>query len=173
MKKAFVLPMVLMLCLILLVIGLSFLGARSLEYGSTPKYRQHARAQALAEAGMEDARVKLEKDQFFPPSGGYGQESFTYSEDVTDPDDGSMVGSYTVSIDISRRSQPFQIVRVLSIGTGGTRADPSGRYRIYAEMDVCPTDRNNSALPNPKLCRWLDWREGDIEPPLPALQLPQ
>ena len=156
---------------LVLVIVLGYLGARSLEYSATTKMQQTLVAQGLAEAGMEDSRVKLEKDMFFPPLGGYGQDTFTYSEDLTDPESGVMVGSYTVTLDCSKRESPYSIVRIQSIGSSGLRTDPKARYRIYAELDVSSYERATNLAPNSHLFRYILWREGDVEQPVPQLPL--
>ena len=164
MRRGFTLVLTLLLITLLLVLGLAFLGKRALEYGSVPKVQQQAMAQALAEAGIEDARVKLEKDPFFPPVTGYLQQVYNYSEDMLDPDDGRNVGSYTVTIDLSKREQPFRVIRLLAIGTAGPRLNPQARYRIYAELDVAGEVRGGSG-PNPQLYRFINWREQDVDPP--------
>jgi hypothetical protein len=163
MRKGFTLVLTLLLSTLLAVMGLAFLGKRALEYGSVPKVQSQAVAQALAEAGMEDVRVKLEKDPFFPPITGYLQESYTYSEDLLDPEDGSYVGSYTVSLNLQRKEQPYRIMRMLSIGSAGPRLSPVARYRIYAELDVANEERGGSG-PNSQLFRFINWRESDVDP---------
>lgn len=162
----------LLLIALVLVVILGFLGTRGLEFSSTSKLQQMALAQSLAEGGMEDARVKLEKDMFFPPVAGYGQNTFVFSEDVTDPDNGLAVGSYSVTIDSSLRGSPYCIVRVQSIGSAGPRTNPKARYRIYAEVDVSSHERVSNAVGNPRLFRYIHWREGDIEQPY-NLPLPE
>lgn len=157
--------MALLLISLVLVMILGFLGLRGLEYSSTAKIQSLALAQSLAEGGMEDARVKLEKDMFFPPLTGYGQDTFTYSEDVTDPATGQPVGGYTVTLDVSQRVAPFCLVRMQSIGAAGLRTNPRARYRIYAELDVSSNERSTNMFPNSRLFRYLQWREGDVEQP--------
>ena len=163
MRKGFTLILTLLLCALLLVMGLAFLGKRALEYGSVPRVQFEAVAQALAEAGIEDARVKLAKDPFFPPITGYMQEAYTYSEDLLDPEDDHLVGTYTVSLNVQKKDQPYRIMRLLSIGSAGDRLNPQARYRIYAELDMANEARGGSG-PNPQLFRFINWREGDVEP---------
>lgn len=155
----------LLLISLVLVIILGFLGMRGLEYSSTAKLQHMALAQSLAEGGMEDARVKLEKDMFFPPLGGFGQTTFIFSEDVTDPTTSQVVGSYTVTVDAGRRGAPFCVIRVQSVGSAGMRTNPRARYRIYAEIDCSGEERASNTFPNPRLYRYLLWREGDVEQP--------
>lgn len=119
-------------------------------------------------AGMEDARVKLEKDPFFPPVGGFGQNTFTYSEDVMDPEDASrMVGIFSVTVDLSRKEEPYRMVRVQSIGQVVERrapdAPPRAAYRIYAEIDVASFERGGAPnVPNPRLFQYIEWKEQDV-----------
>lgn len=154
----------LLLTVILLLMGMGLIGKRSLEYSSIPALAARAQACALAQAGMEDARVKLEKDLFFPPVEGFFQTTFTYTEEVTDPDTGDRVGSYTVSVTLDRKLEPYKIVRILSVGSAGPLVnDPAARYKIYAELDVANEDRNNPGNANPRLFRFIHWREGDVD----------
>ena len=163
--RAFAILLALLLISLVLVIILGFLGVRGLEYSSSSRIQQMALAQSLAEAGMEDARVKLEKDMFFPPLGGYGQTSFIFSEDVTDPDNGLVIGSYTVTVDFALRGSPFNLIKVQCIGAAGLRINPRARYRIYAEVDASSYERASNSFPNPHLFRYMLWREGDVEQP--------
>ncbi len=156
---------------LVLVVVLGLLGARALEYSSTTRMQQVLMAQGLAEAGMENARVKLEKDMFFPPLGGYGQTAFAFSEDMTDPANPLItVGSYTVMVDCLKRESPYCVVRLQSVGSAGDRLNPRARYRIYAEIDVSSYNRATNLAPNPTLFRYILWREGDVEQP--SVQLP-
>lgn len=156
---------------LVLVVVLGYLGARALEYSSTTRMQQVLMAQGLAEAGMENARVKLEKDMFFPPLGGYGQYGFCYSEDMTDSANPlQVVGSYSVTLDCSKRESPYCVVRVQSVGSAGSRTNPRARYRIYAELDVSSYNRATNLAPNPTLFRYILWREGGVEQP--SVELP-
>ncbi len=152
-----------MLCTLLLIIGMGFVAQRSLEYGSVSELQDKAQARQLAMAGIEDARVKLEKDPFFPQVGGFGQPDFTYSEELKDPSDSSLVGIYKVTIDVRLKEEPFRVVRILSAGYAGPdRANPLATYTIYAELDVATFDREKPGSENPKLFRFIDWREQDV-----------
>lgn len=170
--KGFMLVVALLLTTILLLMGMGLVGKRSLEYSSIPALANRAQACALAQAGMEDARVKIEKDVFFPPVEGFAQTTFTYTEEVTDPDTGNRVGGYTVSVTVDKKQEPYKLVRIVSVGSAGPDvAAPVARYKIYAEIDVANEDRNNPGNPNPRLYRYINWREGDIDqvnvPPMP------
>lgn len=172
-RRGFLIILSLLLITLLLVIVMGFMSSRSLEFSSTGRVQAMAQAQALAEAGMEDARVKLEKDVFFPPVVGFGQSTFTYTEDLADPETNQVLGTYTVTVDVFRRSAPYCVIKVLSVGSAGPRQDPIARYRIYAELDVAPNDRASGSGVNARLFRFVNWQEEDVEPPMPEQAMPQ
>lgn len=166
-SKGAVLVFALLLSTLLLILGVGFIAQRGLEYGSVSELQDRAQARELAMAGMEDARVKLEKDPFFPPVGGFGQSTFTYSEDVLDPDTNRMVGLFTVTVDLSRREEPYRIIRVQAIGQAVERrapdAPPRSTYRIYAEIDVASNERGGAlGVANPRLYQYIEWKEQDV-----------
>ncbi len=82
----------LLLSVRLVIVGLAYLGTRAQLYRSATRSVAAAQAQALAWAGLEDAKAKLHKIYSFPPAGALGQETYTYFEEVTDSD-GQLVGS--------------------------------------------------------------------------------
>ncbi|MEW6277206.1 MAG: hypothetical protein AB1758_01185 [Candidatus Eremiobacterota bacterium] len=163
-SRAFLLVTVLLLTVILAIAGMAFLSTRSLQYQSTARFREAAQARALARAGLEDARVKLQKDLRFPPPASQSQVIFAYSEDVTDLD-GQPVGHYVVEVDRTWAEAPYGVLKVISTGRTGRRDRPGAQQTIRAELDVLPTDRANPAdpdpatNPNPTLFRFLRWRE--------------
>lgn len=134
-RRAFVLVLVLLICNLLLLLGLAFCGKRALQYRGASLASEVAQARALAEAGLEDARVKLEKDMAFPPAGADDQLTYSYSEDVLDPD-GRLVGSFTVLLDRTYAKRPYNVLVLRSVGTVGPRTlDPPGpQHRIRAEL---------------------------------------
>jgi hypothetical protein len=167
-SRGAILIFALLLSTLLLILGAGFIAQRGLEYGSVSELQDRAQARELAMAGMEDARVKLEKDPFFPPVGGFGQSTFTYSEDIMDPDDAArMIGIFTVSVDLSRKEEPYRIVRIQAIGQVVDRrapdSPPRSTYRIYAEVDVASFERGGAPnVPNPRLFQYIDWKEQDV-----------
>ena len=167
-KAGAILVFALLLSALLLVLGVGFISQRGLEYGSVSELQDRAQARQLALAGMEDARVKLEKDPFFPPAGGFNQQNFTYSEDVRDPEDsGRMLGLFTVALDLSRKEEPYRIVRIQSVGQVVDRRAPDApirsTYRIYAELDVASFARGGAlGESNPRLYQFINWREQDV-----------
>ena len=167
-SRGAVLIFALLLSSLLLILGAGFMAQRGLEYGTVSELQDRAQARELAMAGMEDARVKLEKDPFFPPVGGFGQYTFTYSEDVMDLDDPTrMVELFIVAVDLSRKTEPYRLVRVQSIGQVTDRRAPDSpirsTYRIYAEVDVASFERGGAPnVPNPRLYQYIDWKEQDV-----------
>lgn len=153
--RAFMLILVLFLLLILLTMGLAFLGTRVAQYRASVLSVEEAQARAVARAGMEDARAKLEMDLDFPPRGAEDQLVFTYSEDVTDVS-GTLVGSYTVTIDVRWRREPYQVLRITSEGQVGPRDEPFARSVLRAHLDLLDTDPTTHF----RYLRWED--EGSL-----------
>jgi Tfp pilus assembly protein PilV len=131
-----VLIAVLLLLVILLILGLAFLTQQSLLYSATSQAQFSVAARAVAEAGLEDARGKLEKDLDFPPAADPDQKIFTYSEPLTDITGTREVGQYTITIDQTNRKKNG-IIAVTSVGSlAGTS---TARRILYAELDVSGT----------------------------------
>jgi hypothetical protein len=152
-RKGFTLMLVLLLTAILLVLGMGLLSERTSQYRAALQASQGAVAEALAEAGLEDARVKLEKDADFPPRGAEDQVLYSYSETVANLS-GQSVGTYVIVIDQRWRRPPWQIVRVTSIGTVGTADNPLARASATIEIDVAPFLRSGPPdQPNPDYYR--------------------
>lgn len=157
-QRAFILILCLMIAVLLLVMGMGFLGKRSSQYRGSRLSAPALQAQALAEAGLEDARVKLLKDQDFPPEGADDQTVFSYTERLTDLS-GNPVGLYTVTVQTRDRDLP---VGIIDIQSAGTVLDENGRpvaHRVLAaELDVAPTDRLSGG-PNANLYRYLNFQD--------------
>jgi hypothetical protein len=141
-----------MLTILLFVLGLSFLGKRAAQYRRTGQAVLAAQAKALAEAGLEDVLLKLERDLLFPQLS-IDQQGFTYSEELTDG--GVRVGSYTITLDGRYREEPYLILIVTSLGEAGDDpARPTAQRAIAAEIDLSIIERiddnGNGVLdPNP------------------------
>ena len=138
--RAFVLVLVLFCIVILFTMGFGFLGSRVGQYRSTHQSGLAAQARALARAGLEDARAKINKDISFPPPLMAGSSFFCYSEDLTDSS-GSYLGSYKVSIDSAGLVSTPTYLSITSMGGAGG-ASPAARpvathsYRVYFDMAV-------------------------------------
>ena len=143
-RRGFILVLALILCLLIVVIGLGFLGMRRGEYEAGASAVAVAEARSVARAGMEDAKVKLAKDQFFPTGVGDEQLLFSYTEDLPSITRSS-AGSYQVTVDRTRKSSGVVVIE--SVGTAGSLKSPRGRYAISAELDL-------------KDYRFKNWNEG-------------
>jgi hypothetical protein len=138
-RRAFLLIMVLFLLIILVVMGFGFLESRVSQYQSTGKAVLTAQTRALAMAGIEDARTKLNLDISFPPPQGVNQNLFTYTEVVTDPVHATVQGSYTVTVDSTNAIlPPYYLLSVTSIGQTtqpGSTTVSSYTYRAYIDVN--------------------------------------
>lgn len=157
-RRGFTLVASLFLLVVLLVLGLAFLGKRVAQYRGAVAVRAAARARAVALAGLEDARVKLEKDALFPPLGSEEQLYFSYTETLRDIN-GQPAGTYTVTVDSRLDKWPYAVVRLTSVGTVGPVDDPQARRRLYAELDVSPT-RRGTTVPNENFYRFINFQDG-------------
>ena len=149
----------LLLSLILLLMGICFLTVKTLQYQGGALTGRFAAASALAETGMEDARIKLEKDPEFPPPGDEDQAIFSYSEEFYDIDEVTRAGTYTVTIDSTYKDSPYKILKITSYAIVGTIDDPLAMRRITSELDISPTMRDNPAVPNPNYFKYINWQK--------------
>lgn len=148
-RRAFMVMLVMLLSLLLFVMGMGFLGKRSAQYSGAISRMKAAQARALAQAGLEDARVKLEKDLFFPPPGDRDQTLFSYTEEVKD-DAGAIVGYYTVTLDSRYRHAPDppdesypSVILVEAIGSLGADSQrPDAVVHLKMEVDLDDGKRN-------------------------------
>lgn len=141
-----------LLIVALLVLGVALLAGMGLMSSQVSNYRgvhaaeDAAMALCLAQAGLEDARLKLERDPLFPPQGDgdliepdnpgdkpQEQTLFTYSEDMML--DGRRIGCYRVSLDSSFVSA-YQFVRIISNGLVGASEAPSAQRVLKVDLDV-------------------------------------
>lgn len=156
-RRGSILVAVLMLLAILFILGIAMLHKQMQAYRGATLLKEGAQAQALAEAGLEDARIKWEKDYLFPPPAAPDQVAFTYSEDLRDSA-GRLVGSYEVTVDATYAGPPALLLRITSVGTCGPRGQRATRKRLYGELDLAVKQRANPALDNPNLGRFLGVR---------------
>lgn len=133
-KPGFILVAVLLLSLLLFVVGIAFISKRTTQYSSAKQATTAAQALSLAEAGFHDAWVKVAKDVNFPPVGDRSQGIFSYSEDLTDFS-GTVVGAYTVTIDTSYDTAPYNTVLITSTGTVGPRSSPTAVSSVSGEIN--------------------------------------
>lgn len=137
--RGFLLVSVLLITIILLTLGLAFLGKRAIQYRRVLHYEQAAQAKELAESGMNDVLLKLERDIDFPPIA-VDQSAFSYTEEVNIG--GQRVGTYRVTIDGAYRFRPYSIWILTSEGlVGPNPAKPLARRKFRAEFDLQPYSR--------------------------------
>jgi hypothetical protein len=144
------LVMALFVSVILLIVGLGFLGQREGQYRAAQEQLFSMRAKMLAEAGIQDALGKLAKDIEYPPIRANDQGVFSYSEDMLDSS-GDLVGSFRVSIDTKYKNRPYEILLITSEGILGDPTDPQARVTRDVEIDIAPLERKSGGGPNPNL----------------------
>lgn len=116
-------PLVLLLMVLLLVLGGGLLSRQVGHRKAAAAESAALRAQGLAEAGLEDFRLKWERDPNFPPPGD-DLDHFAYSQALG-------AGRYEVEVDLRFRLAPSQILRVTSRGVVGEAS-----YVLVGEFDV-------------------------------------
>lgn len=150
----------LFLSLILLIMGMAFLSMKVLQYQSSSLTGYSSQAVALAEAGMNDAKAKLEKDPGFPPFNDKNQTAFSYSENLYDVDETTKLGAFDVAIDSSQKGTPYFIIKVASCGTLlSSEGKILARRKLSAELDVSQKLRDNASLDNPNFYRFINWQD--------------
>lgn len=132
---------VLLLLVILLILGLAFLTQQVHLYRSGSEAGLALMARSMAEAGLEDARAKLEKDFDFPPLTDGEQLVFSYSETLSDISGSHEIGSYSVTVDLSKREEN-EVILVTSEGRVGQESPV--RRELYAELDTSLDIGSNS-----------------------------
>lgn len=151
-KRGGVLIAVLLLLALLLIIGMALLGKESYHLQAAGQTAHSEAAYELAMAGLEEARVKLDKDIRFPPHRDSEQPTFSYTEEVADVDGGPVVGRYEVTLDRRWEGPPYQVWRIRVVGTLGTLEDPLAQRTLTATLDVAP-DRGG---PNPNFWNFIE-----------------
>ena len=137
-----------LLTLMLLVLSMGFITSRQVRYGGAVKAVAFGQAKSLAEAGMEDCRNKLQRDVDFPPIPPQGQTFFSYQEKVVDPWN-TVIGYYTVTIDLTYAVAPYYTLRLQSTGLlGPNPTTPTAKCSITAEMDVSLPSAGNGRSKN-------------------------
>lgn len=150
----------LMVMLLLLILGMGFLGKQADAYRSATQAVAGQVAMECAMAGLEDARVKLMNDGNFPPSGDENQQQFTYTE-VLKGLDGTDLGTYTVTVDSRWMDPPVEIYKVDVVGRAGPPdAPPTLARRVSVEFDLAEV---RGGSPNPNQGRFINfWDHGGL-----------
>lgn len=156
-RKGFALLVSLAIMTILLVLGMAFLYRRQAQYRAAAAAPYEAQARALCEAGLEDCRLKWQKDSHFPPRDSEDQKFFSYREALND-DGGTPVGSFTVTIDFQMADEPYKVARVTSVGAVESSGQPLAQHKIMAEFDLSDLVRGSTAS-NPKYYQFINWKD--------------
>lgn len=147
-RKGFLLVSVLLITAILLTLGMTFLGKRSLQYRRSALFESAAQARAFAESGLEDALIKFRWDLEYPPLS-KDQHAFTYNDDFT-ASDGSRIGGFKVTLDGSKRFPPYSIWVITSVGDVGEDPDkPVALRTLQLEFDVAKHYRTDHTIHPP------------------------
>ncbi len=163
-QKGSILVVTLILLIILFTMGMTILGMKSTQAKSSLMMTHSAMTKYIAEAGMEDARVKLLKDVDFPPKAEINDHLFSYSEELRYPGDSKSIGQYTVTIDTSKNdpSDSTQHDQTITVISEGVMRDSNGniiaRHKISAILDTSPAIRGGTA-DNPYIYRYIDRRD--------------
>ncbi len=118
---------------LLLVLGLAYLGKRADQMRAASRDQEATRALQIALAGLESVRVKLDFDPEFPPTQN-GQ--FAYSENVTDLDGLTLLGSYDIVVDAYFNAGPYRLLRVTSEGLVIENGQVLARRTVLGEFDM-------------------------------------
>ena len=159
-RKAFILILSLFIVTFISVLALAFLGAGPLNYRTAMTVTREQQVHWLAVSGIEDARIKIQRDSDFPPPMGEEGLYFSYSEQVTELGTTTPLGSYEVTVDKSHSKAPYFLVIISSTG----RLDRQGeemKNTIRAEIDISPTDRRSGHEDedNPNFYKIVNWSE--------------
>jgi hypothetical protein len=150
-RSGFMLVLCLLILTLLLVSGMGLMSVQKYQHRAVSSDVLTLQALQLARSGLDDARIKLERDQFFPPTEATDQAVFTYSEDVSLPSGGVYVGSYFITIDRTWSAVPYQILRITSTSSVGPRSAPLAQRTLHAELDENPA--------SPTFWHLINWQD--------------
>ncbi|MBN9418151.1 hypothetical protein ABS71_20435 [bacterium SCN 62-11] len=142
------------------ILTLAFLGSAPLGYRTALNAVFEQQSRWLARAGIEDARLKLERDANFPPPLGDEGKFYTYSEELHPLGGGEALGTFDVIIDQSLKEAPYSLVRITSTGRL-VRQNEEIRKTVRVELDISPTDRRagHETEENPNFFKIVNWNE--------------
>lgn len=159
-RRAFFLVLALFMVTLISVMALAFLGGGPMNYRTSLTISLEQQARWLALAGIEDARLKLQKDPDFPPPMGDEGIYYSYAEQVSDVGGGAVVGSFEVTIDQSHAAAPYYLI-ILDCNGLVVRQGQLTKKSVRAEIDVSPKDRRvgHETDENPNYYRIVNWSE--------------
>ena len=156
-RRGFLLITVLLIGIVLLLLGMGFVGSQADRYRGVKHSADTAKARSLAVAGLEDARVKIQNDIRFPPPMAQGQTTFSYGESL-DIGAAPQPGNYAVVIETAYNVDPVpplvppipHVLVITSTGSVGDPNNPTAQYQIKAEMDMSA---------GPRHCHYSHWED--------------
>lgn len=150
-NRGIALIVVLFLTTFLLVLALGLLQRRADQYKAANSQAEALHAYELAQAGLESARVRLDKDQAFPPRGEH-QKQFSCTEPVYDVDNATVVGYYQLEIDSRWAEAPYYVMKVTSTGCWPHPDRPEARRKLHVQLDLDPAHATT-------YYRWTQWTD--------------
>ncbi|MFN8610733.1 MAG: hypothetical protein U0931_24545 [Vulcanimicrobiota bacterium] len=159
-RRAFMIIVALFMVTFIAVLALAFLSTGAAGYKGALASRVEAQALQLAYSGIEDARIKFERDPLFPPPAGEETKFFSYSENVHDLAGGPVIGSFDVTLDQTYVGAPYYLIRLRSTGRV-TNGGQETKRQVKVEIDLSPTDRRvgHETDPNPNFFRIVQCSE--------------
>lgn len=153
MKRGSALIAVLLLLGFLMVLGMALLSKQTHHLRAATRARDAEAALELALAGLEEVRVKLDKDLRFPALRDTDQMTFSYQEEIFDIDGGPSVGFYIVRIDRRWEQEPYEVWRIRVEGVLGALDNPRARRLLEATFDRAEF---RAGSPNPNYFEFID-----------------
>ncbi len=147
-RRGFILILSLFLCLLFFVVGIAYLSLKANQYRSANESQRALQAKGVAEAGLEDLRIKLQRDGQFPPPIG-GSDQYGYREQLVVG--GKLRGTYSVTLDNSYALPPYQLLIATVTGeVGESTQDSVSRRSFRVEIDLAPFLRSDPDTVNPR-----------------------
>ena len=141
-KRGVLLVLVLLLTTVLLVLGGGFLSTKNQEATSAKLSFESVKAREIAYSGLETARVRLLNDANFPPTTlSPLSEVFEIAEVVRNIDDTEDLGRYQLHCDRRWEIEPYQVLRVRSVGQVGDDNGNPVRYTLIGEFSMVDGER--------------------------------
>ncbi len=132
-RPGFALIVVLLIISLLLILGIGYIGRGVARYRAVRDTAVSSQARAIAIAGLEETRVKMDKDYYFPPQSAIDQQRMSFSERVTDLS-GQVVGIYVVTLSWVYEDDPYNMIILRSQGQVIRDGKVVGRRTIEAEF---------------------------------------
>lgn len=143
-RSGVTLVLVLLTILSIFILSSAFLTQKLNQQKASRLVLAEFQAQQIAQSALETVKVKLRYDPNFPPSNlAAEQPIFSYTEEMTDPSNGNLVGNYRVDCD--RRWLYQNRLCVTVTATVGRQANPV-QHRLRAEFSMMEFKRGDLIL---------------------------